>query len=229
LEEAEGEDLAAAAPQEIGNMKTSSTFFTEAEKIRIAETTRAVECRTIGEVAVMVVNSSDEYREATVLGSVLLGSGISLLVSEAFLNASLNYFILLGFLFFLIMRVLFKALPAMKTAFVGRGRLEEAVRERAVRAFFEKGLYKTKADTGVLFFISLLEHKVWVLADKGIYEKIDQKTLNSLALTVSQGVKEGLACDALCQAIRDAGEILAKHFPIAQGDTNELPDHIMTE
>lgn len=210
-------------------MNNAKTFFTEAEKDRIAETTRSVECCTIGEVAVMVVNSSDEYREATVLGSVLLGSGISLLLSEAFLNASLNYFILLSFLFFLLMRVLFKYMPVLKTSFVGRLRLEEAVREKAVRAFYEKGLYKTKANTGVLFFISLLEHKVWVLADKGIYEKIDQHTLNTYALTVSKGIKESNACNALCQAINEAGKILAQHFPLSHGDTNELSDQLMTE
>lgn len=221
--------MAAAGVQGIGNMNTAKTFFTEAELQKIAETTRSVEYCTIGEVAVMIVNSSDEYREATVLGSVLLGSGVSLLVSEAFFNASLNYFILLSFLFFPLMWVLFKYLPVLKTSFVGRGRLEEAVRERALRAFYEKGLYKTKANTGVLFFISLLEHKVWVLADKGIYENIDQQTLNAYALTISKGIKEGRACDALCQAIKDAGTILAKHFPITPDDTNELSDQVMTE
>ena len=210
-------------------MNNAKTFFTEAEKQRIEETTRAVECCTIGEVAVMIVDSSDEYREAIVLGSVLLSSGISLLVSEAFLNSSLNYFVLLSFLFFPLMWLLFRALPVMKTSFVGRHRLEEAVKERALRAFYEKGLYKTKANTGVLFFISLLEHKVWVLADKGIYEKIDQQTLNAYALTVSRGIKEGSACDALCQAINEAGKILAQHFPLTLGDTNELSNQIMTD
>ncbi|MBI5633798.1 MAG: hypothetical protein HZA15_10005 [Nitrospirae bacterium] len=207
----------------------AETFFSEDEKKKVEETVHGVECCTIGEVAVMVVSSSDEYREATVLGSVLLGSGISLVVSEAFLNASLNYFILLSFLFFPLMWVLFKYMPALKTAFVGRQRLEEAVRERALRAFYEKGLYKTKANTGVLFFISLLEHKVWVLADKGIYEKVDQQTLNSFALSVSRGIKESRGCDALCSSIAEAGKILAKHFPLTAGDTNELPNQIMTE
>jgi putative membrane protein len=210
-------------------MNNAKIFFTEAEKQRIEETTRAVECCTIGEVAVMIVDSSDEYREAIVLGSVLLSSGISLLVSEAFLNASLNYFVLLSFLLFPLMWLLFRALPVMKTSFVGRHRLEEAVRERAVRAFYEKGLYKTKANTGVLFFISVLEHKVWVLADKGVYEKIDQQTLNTSALTVSRGIKEGCACVALCQAINEAGKILAQHFPLTPGDTNELSNQVLTD
>jgi len=210
-------------------MNKADTFFTEEDKKKIEETVQSIEGCTIGEIAVMVVDSSDEYREATTLGSVLLGAGISLLLTEIFLDASLNYFILLSILFFPFMRLVFNYLPALKTSFVSRRRLEETVQERAVRAFYEKGLYKTSANTGVLFFISLLEHKVWVLADKGIYEKIDQQTLNTYALTVSGGIKDGRACEALCQAINAAGIILAKHFPLTPGDTNELSDHVMTE
>lgn len=230
------ETLAGAAPQETGDLYQegrmrikAETFFSEDEKKMIEEAVRSVECCTIGEVAVMIVNNSDEYREASVLGSILLGSGISLLLSEIFLDASLNYFILLSFLFFPLMWLLFTYLPALKTSFVGRRRLEVAVKERALRAFYEKGLYQTKANTGVLFFISLLEHKVWVLADKGIYEKIDQQTLNTFALTVSQGVKEGRACAALCSSISEAGKVLAAHFPLTTGDTNELSNQVLTE
>ena len=101
--------------------------------------------------------------------------------------------------------------------------------QRAVGAFYEKELYKTKKNTGVLFFISLFERKVWVLADKGIYVKIEQETLNRFADTVSAGIKEGSACEALCIAIIEAGELLSKYFPITSGDTDELPDEVITE
>ena len=66
------------------------------------------------------------------------------------------------------------------------------------------------------FFISLLEHKVWVLADKGINEKIKQGTLNKFARHVAQGIREDRACDTLIEAIREAGELLALHYPIAE-------------
>jgi putative membrane protein len=112
---------------------------------------------------------------------------------------------------------------------MGIRRKEEAVRLRAERAFFERGLYRTKKNTGVLFFVSLLERKVWVLADKGIYDKMDQKTLDRFANEVSRGIKEGRACDALSQAIQETGVYLAKHFPITPDDTNELSDDVMTE
>lgn len=204
-------------------------FFTKEERERIKETTQDVESRTIGEVAVMVVDSSDHYIEAEVMGGILLGSLLSLIVTVLYLHSSLWSFIPLSFLFFIPSRFLFREIPSLKTAFIGLKRKDRAVRERAVRAFFEKGLYKTKKNTGVLFFLSLLERKVWVFADRGIHEKIGQETLNKFARNVSQGIKNGRACDALCEAIKEAGELLARYFPITKGDRDELSNDVMTE
>ncbi|MDO9124437.1 MAG: TPM domain-containing protein, partial [Deltaproteobacteria bacterium] len=138
-------------------------------------------------------------------------------------------YIPLSFLFFFPCWVLFQKIDVLKRLFVGIRRKEEAVRLRAERGFFEKGLYKTKKNTGVLFFLSLLERKVWVLADKGIYEKMDQETLNRFAHEVSRGIKEGRACEALSQAVQEIGELLSRHFPITPDDTDELPNAVMTE
>ncbi|HNS14804.1 MAG TPA: TPM domain-containing protein, partial [Syntrophorhabdaceae bacterium] len=106
---------------------------------------------------------------------------------------------------------------------------EFAVRQRAVKAFYENGLYKTRENTGVLFFISLLERKVWVLADKGIHEKIRQQALNRFADMVSKGIREGHACDALCEAIKEAGELLKMHYPVTPGDVDELANEVICE
>jgi len=206
----------------------AETFFSEEEKKRIENTTNEIEKRTIGEVVVMVVDRSDQYLEAGIIGGVFLGSLVALIASVVLLHSSLWSYIPLSFLFFFPAAYLFKKFPVLKTAFIGLGRKERAVMQRAVRAFYEKGLYKTRQNTGVLFFLSLLEHKVWVLADKGICEKIDQDTLNRFAQSVSYGIKEGRACEALCDAMKEAGELLARHFPITAGDADELSDTVMT-
>jgi putative membrane protein len=207
----------------------SERFFTAEEKERLKTATHEVESRTIGEIVVMVVDHSDHYIEAEVLGSILLGSLLSLVLTVLFFDSSLWFYIPLSFIFFSPCWFLFIKVDVLKKAFIGIRRKEEAVRLRAERAFFERGLYKTKKNTGVLFFLSLLERKVWVLADKGIYEKMDQEILNRFANEVSRGIKEGRACHALCQAIQEIGVSLAKHFPITSDDTNELPDDVMTE
>lgn len=204
-------------------------FFTKEEREKIKETTRDVESGTIGEVAVMVVESSDPYVEAEIIGGVLLGSLLALIITVSYFHSSIWSYVVLSFLLFFPSFFIFKKFPVLKTAFIGHKRKRYAVREKALRAFYERGLYKTKKNTGVLFFLSLLERKVWVLADKGIHEKIKQEALNKFAKIVSAGIKEGRASDALCEAIREAGALLAMHFPKTPDDTDELPDDVMSE
>jgi len=207
----------------------ADSFFREQEKNRIKETTETIEKGTIGEIAVMIVDSSDRYHDAEVTGGIFLGSLLSLIITISLFHSSVWSYIPLSFIFFFPSKLLLHKYPVLKKAFLGLKRKESAVMHRAVTAFYQKELYKTKKNTGVLFFISLFERKVWVLADKGIYEKIEQETLNKFADMVSAGIKEGRACDALCSAIREAGELLAQYFPIAPDDTDELPDEVMTE
>ena len=119
--------------------------------------------------------------------------------------------------------------PAALRFFVPAHRLETRVQERALRAFYEKGLYKTRDNTGVLFFISLLEHRVWLLADEGIYSKISQAELQEYAQDIAKSVKSGTTADTLCREIQNIGAVLAEHFPIKPDDTNELSDHVLYE
>jgi len=204
-------------------------FFTAEEKERLKATTQEVESQTIGEIVVMVVDRSDRYVEAEILGGVLVASLISLILTLLYFHGTVWSYVPLSFLLFFPCRLLFIRMEALKRLLIGVRRKEEAVRLRAEQAFFEKGLYKTKKNTGVLFFLSLLERKIWVLADKGIYEKMDQETLNRFADEVSRGIKEGRACEVLSQAIQGIGVLLSRHFPIAPDDTDELPDEVMTE
>jgi len=204
-------------------------FFTAEEKERLKAITQEAESRTIGEIVVMVVDRSDHYIDAEVLGGALLGSLLSLILTLLFFHSSIWSYVPLSFLFFFPCRFLFQKVDGLKKLFIGVRRKEEAVRLRAERAFFERGLYKTKRNTGVLFFLSLLERKVWILADKGIYEKMEQETLNRFANEVSRGIRDGRACDAFSKAIQEIGVVLSRDFPITSDDTDELPDEVMTE
>lgn len=203
-------------------------FFSDEEKKRIRETTRSIESGTVGEVAVMVVESSEHYFDAEVVGAILLSGSLSLAIAALHFHSSVWWYIPIAFLLFFPSRLMFRRFPVFKAILVSSHRKEHAVRLRAVRAFYEKGLHKTKGNTGILFFISVLERKVRVLADSGIHEKIGQETLNRFAREVSSGIKNGRACDALCAAMKDAGELLSQHFPVTADDTNQLPDDVIT-
>lgn len=209
-------------------MDRAETFFTQAEKARIAEAIRAVEKKTAGEVAVMVKDGSDTYPEGAILGGTMIGGLGGLLVTDFLFHDSLWHFIPAAFILALLSGWLLTRIPAALRFFVPAARLEERVQNRALRAFYEQGLYKTRDNTGVLFFISLFEHRVWILADEGIYKKIPAEELQDYATEVAAAIKGGRAAEVLCQEILRVGEILATHFPIRPDDTDELSNIVIT-
>lgn len=206
----------------------AETFFTEAENKQIAATIAGVEKKTSGEIVAMVVTASDTYPEAALLAGLTIGGLTALLVTDIFLADNLGYFLPLMIAGIIGVGGLARILPPLLRLFIPAGRLETRVAERALRAFYEKNLHATRDNTGVLFFISLLEHKVWILADKGIYAKIPQETLLAYAGDIALGIKQGQACNALCRQIEAVGVILARHFPVKADDTNELSNQVLT-
>ncbi len=207
-------------------MKAENYFDTQ-EKERIAAAVREVEKKTSGEVAVMVVDASDSYPEGQLLAGGVLGGLLALGISDFFLAADLWLFVALALGLTALCGWLSAYLPAVHRLFIPAARLEQQVAEQALIDFYQKGLYKTRDSTGVLFFISLFERRVQVLADKGIYEKISQSTLQEHADRVAQGIKNGQAAAALCREINRVGVILAQHFPVRPDDTNELSDGVI--
>ncbi len=104
------------------------------------------------------------------------------------------------------------------------------VRRRAEAAFYEHGLHKTREASGILIMISQLEHRVQILADRAIDEKVPPKTWDAVVEQLVQATKEGRPTDGLCRAINQCGELLAVHFPARPGDNpDELGDDLVQE
>jgi putative membrane protein len=205
----------------------ADTFFTVDEQLRISSAVHAAEQNTSGEIATMVVTASDSYREAGMLGSFFFAGLLALVMSVLSHHVTIWTYIPLLLLLYFPCYLLLARAPRLKLMFIGRGRLVEAVSERAIRAFYEKGLHRTKDETGILIFISLLEHKVWILGDRGINARIPTESWRAFAGQLAAGLRSGRACEALCVTIGDCGAELARHFPRQAGDTNELTDEIL--
>lgn len=210
-------------------MKNKSThdFFSGTEQESIRQAVKSAEAATSGEIATMVVERSDSYREAETLGAVLVAGLLAVIACLAIHHVTIWTYVPLVFFLFFPVRLLFNRFPRLKLPFIGRRRLEEAVRERAVRAFYEKGLYRTREETGILIFISLLEHKVWILGDRGINARIPADSWQRMARELAEGIKGGRACEALCSVIASCGAELASHFPRRSDDENELTDEVL--
>ncbi len=204
----------------------AETFFSAADNELIVAAVRRVEEKTAGEIAVMVVDGSDDYPEGRLFAGIVPGALTGLVVTELWWGDSLWIFLPLALLASLLFGWLAGLLPGVKRFFTPGTRMEERVRQRALLAFYEQGLYKTRDASGVLFFISLFEHRVWVLADQGIYTKVSRETLQEYASAVAGGIRDGRAAELLCQEIDRVGAVLASHFPARSDDVNELSDEV---
>jgi uncharacterized membrane protein len=103
------------------------------------------------------------------------------------------------------------------------GRVEKA----AQHAFVRMGMTQTKERNGILIFVVPSRRRFVVLGDSGIHAKVGQQFWESVAAHLSEHFKAGEFTEGLVQAIEEAGEQLAAHFPYVEGkDSNELPNEV---
>lgn len=98
---------------------------------------------------------------------------------------------------------------------------------RAQVEFYELGIENTKARTGILLFVSLMEHRAVVLADHGIAEKLEPEVWTEVVDLMVAGVKGKNLSSGMVKAVERCGELMAPHFPIQPGDENELRNHLV--
>lgn len=208
-------------------------FLTEEDRDKIKKTVQEVEKTTSGEVVPMVVSRSYHYPMSDVIGGIVFSLPVSLILTY-FIGAWLwighyNLWLFLGFLtvLFIVCHWMTKHIPWLKRLFISDREIEEEVEEAAVTAFFHEGLYRTRDETGILIFISVFEHRVWVLADRGINEKVKQGQWNEIVEIIVEGIKKRNQADAIRRAIEDAGKILTGHFPVKADDKDELNNLIV--
>ena len=207
----------------------AASFLNDKDKIKIRKAVEDVEKITSGEIVPMIVSSSYHYPVSNIAGGFTLGMIISLAVVFITGDQNLWFFLSIFMISFILMREVTKRVLPLKKFFISRNEINEEVEEAAITAFYKNGLYKTRDETGVLLFISVFEKKVWVLADRGINEKVDYSEWKHIVNYITEGIHEKNQGDAIASAVSRVGEILREHFPIKPDDTDELDNLIIDE
>jgi putative membrane protein len=214
-------------------MDAVQRFFRENDLEAIRAAVAEAEGRTSGEIVPYVVEASDVYSGAVWKGTAF-GAIAGPLVAEAlyllgnFWGGAMPLWIALpaaaggaaGFL-------LTSLVPAVKRWLAGDEFLDVRTLERASQAFLEQEVFRTRERTGILLFLSLFEHRVVVLGDAGINQKVEKQQWDGIVQTVVTGIRAGRPGEALAVAIRQCGELLESHGVARQADDrNELPDEL---
>jgi putative membrane protein len=202
-------------------------FFNDEEKERIHQAIVAAEAKTAGEIVPMIVTSSARYTEVELFGLIaglFIGMIAEWLWSDPWGSPFVNLWPIVG----ACAGFLFAQVPGIKRLVTSKSRIDTAVHTLGLATFTQHGLHYTRNHTGILILVSLLEHRVEILADRGISAKVGPATWQEISKIVAEGLRTSRACEAVCKAIDNCGEILAAHFPRQPDDQNELPDRLVT-
>ncbi len=213
-------------------------LLTSDEKDRISRAVEEAEANTGGEIVTAIIPESDDYAFRELLFGITAGlltfviillfiSPFESLVDRLFWSDSAvllplsmtSLSLISGGIFYFLFQI-----PALDRFVVGRKAMAEAVRRRALRHFVESNAYDTIDRTGVLLFISVLERRVELIADKGINTKVTPDTWDRIVSSLIRGIKKKKTAEAVISAIKDIGTILAEHVPPRADDSNELSD-----
>ncbi len=101
--------------------------------------------------------------------------------------------------------------------------LDAATRARQV--FAQLRVWDTECNTGVLFYVLMAEHRIEIVADRGIAAKVTAGQWDAICSRMRECYAGGQWREGSLEGIAAAHAVLARHFPDeGQGNPDELPD-----
>ncbi|NID15504.1 TPM domain-containing protein [Luteibacter yeojuensis] len=98
-------------------------------------------------------------------------------------------------------------------------------RDRAAMLFSHLRVWDTDENCGVLLYVLLSEHRIEIVADRGIAKVVAPAEWEAITSHMRDEFAGGRYREAVQTGVAEAGALLARHFP-GNGDPrrNELPD-----
>ncbi|MEQ8857473.1 MAG: hypothetical protein RIC56_02390 [Pseudomonadales bacterium] len=199
-------------------------LINDIERQQIADQIAEVERSTDAELVTVLCARSDDYRYIPVLWAALLALGVPTLglftayPGDVIAVAQLAVFCVLA----LLLRV-----PALGIRLIPRRVRHWRAANMARRMFLEQGLHHTDGDTGILIFVSEVEHYVEILADRGIDRHVAPERWRAVVDDFVMAMKSGRTLAGFERTIAEVGEILREAVPKTAGNRNELDDRLI--
>ncbi len=197
----------------------------------IEEAVKKAELKTSGEIIPMIARSSSTVGHVPLLLALLLLTiffSIDLFeLQSEYLHFQEWVLVILNLVTLVFLMRLFSRLGFIQRWLTPRGDQVAQVEMRAMNEFYNHRIQDTKHSTGILIFISLLEHNAVVLGDTPISEKLPAEKWNEVVSCLIKGVKSKNLKQGYVDAIEMCGDLLSQHFPIHKNDVNELENRLI--
>lgn len=211
-------------------------IFSENDRERIREAVGRAETTTSGEIVPVVVSASDSYEVALWKGAALaaaLALTVAMLIFHFYHGWGFGWLHTgWGMAFATIAAGIVGGLvgafvPPAKRVLTGSDDMARTVHRRAMKAFVDEEVFTTRDRTGILIFISLLEHRIEVLGDAGINEVVSPDEWADVIEQIRRGIRSGRVADGLVEAIESCGHLLeTRGVHVRKDDVDELSNEL---
>ena len=197
--------------------------FTQSACDELADCVREIEHHTDAELVIAVRARSADYRHADYLcGAILAFAGLLFLLFAPF--EFQHYWVAIDvLLLFAAGAYLSSHSSTLRRLFTTEEFRADAVRNGAAAMFYEAGIANTDAELGVLIYLSLLERRLELIADRGVLVVLPPLEWNERMYELHRAGRIP-QLETLRKEIRELGALLAKHLPPTGENPNELPD-----
>jgi putative membrane protein len=197
--------------------------FDKAAGERIAQAVAEIENTTDAEIVIVIRARSGSYRQADYLvGAIVSFIGLVFALFSPFVIPAILVPIDVVLLF-IIGAFVSARTPTLRRWFTTANFRANAARTGAAAMFYEAGIANTKAENGLLIYVSLLEEQIEIIADRGILKTMPPLPWNN-ELHELKELAHHCDPDRLIESLRKLGSLLASHLPATGENPNELVD-----
>jgi putative membrane protein len=197
--------------------------FDDAAREALTNCVKKLETSTDAELVLVVRARSGSYRHADYLfGALLAFAGLLFLLFSPFDFHQYWVAIDVALLFLLGIFVASRS-NTLRRLLTSEKFREDAVRTSAAAMFYEAGIANTNAEMGLLIYLSILERRLELIADRGILKGVNALEWNQILFDLHQTGRKPEP-QTLLAGLDNLGALLRNHLPATGENPNELPD-----
>ena len=201
--------------------------FTPQEHARLEHAVAEAERQTSAEVVLSVAEASDDYEAYALLGAGIAGVLALIVLAVLWPDSHVRFALMVALGAAATVGLILQWQP-LRIAVVPRSLRTRAASRLARLQFAQAVAGHTKAANGLLIFVSVAEHHIEILADRGIVAKIPDSTWQGIISHLPSEVRRTGLTDSLVGVIKACTGALAAAFPYEAGDVNEIPNAVNT-
>jgi putative membrane protein len=197
--------------------------FDQVASEALAQAVRDIEKESDAEIVIVVRGRSGSYRQADYLCGAIVAFGALLFVLFSPFEFHTYWVPIDVAILFALGAWVCSRTDTLRRLLTSKSSRAKAARTGAAAMFYDAGIANTLAENGLLIYLSLLERRLEVIADRGILKAVPALQWNNAVFELKR-VGRAPAPEDLTKSIKELGLLLAEHLPATGENPNELPD-----